>query len=159
MSILAALAAAIWLGLSTSISPRPLATNIAATSFLARRLESQRRGVLGVLAYAVGRAAAYAVIGVIVVWDLAAAPATSMLLQRFLQPFNFGPAKPGSVEGLTRYDLAGAFLLGVLFAVTFCPISAALFFGSLLTLAVSSPAQWPLFFAYGPATAVPVACR
>jgi len=43
--------------------------------------------------------------------------------------------------------------------VTFCPISAALFFGSLLTLAVSSPAQWPLFFAYGPATAVPVACR
>lgn len=50
MSVLASLAAAIWLGLVTSISPCPLATNIAATSFLARRLESQRRGVLGVLA-------------------------------------------------------------------------------------------------------------
>lgn len=177
MSILAALAAAIWLGLVTSISPCPLATNIAATSFLARRLESQRRGVLGVLAYAVGRAVAYAAIGIVVAWGLAAAPATSMLLQRFLQPFigpllvlvafvllgwiplrlDFGPAKPGSVEGLTRYGLAGAFLLGVLFAVTFCPISAALFFGSLLPLAVSSPTQLPLFVAYGLATAVPVA--
>lgn len=177
MSLLAALAAAIWLGLITSISPCPLATNIAATSFLARRLESQRRGVLGVLAYAVGRAVAYAAIGVVVAWGLAAAPATSMLLQRFLQPFigpllvlvalvllgwiplrlDFGPAKPGSVEGLARYGLAGAFLLGVLFAVTFCPISAALFFGSLLPLAFSSPAQLPLFVAYGLATAVPVA--
>lgn len=177
MSFLAALAAAIWLGLVTSISPCPLATNVAATSFLARRLESQRRGVLGVLAYAAGRAVAYAVIGVVVAWGLAAAPATSMLLQRFLQPFigpllvvvacvllgwiplrlDFGPAKPGSVEGLTRYGLAGAFLLGVLFAVTFCPISAALFFGSLLPLAVGSPAQLPLFVAYGLATAVPVA--
>ena len=177
MSFLAALAAAIWLGLVTSISPCPLATNVAATSFLARRLESQRRGVLGVLAYAVGRAVAYAVIGVVVAWGLATAPETSMLLQRLLQPFigpllvlvacvllgwiplrlDIGPAKPGSVEGLTRYGLAGAFLLGVLFAVTFCPISAALFFGSLLPLAVSSPAQLPLFVAYGLATAVPVA--
>lgn len=177
MSFLAALAAAIWLGLVTSISPCPLATNVAATSFLARRLESQRRGVLGVLAYAVGRAVAYAVIGVVVAWGLATAPETSMLLQRLLQPFigpllvlvacvllgwiplrlDIGPAKSGSVEGLTRYGLAGAFLLGVLFAVTFCPISAALFFGSLLPLAVSSPAQLPLFVAYGLATAVPVA--
>ena len=177
MSLLAALAVAAWLGLVTSISPCPLATNIAAVSFLARRLDSQRRGVLGVLAYAGGRATAYAVIGLMVAWGLAAAPETSRLLQRLLQPFigplligvglvllgwiplrlDFGPARPGASEGLVRRGLPGAFLLGLLFAITFCPISAALFFGSLLPLALGSPAQLPLFVTYGLATAVPVA--
>ena len=51
VNVLAARAAA-WLGLMTSISPCPLATNVAAISFLARRLDSQRRAVLGVIAYA-----------------------------------------------------------------------------------------------------------
>ena len=68
MTLIGASLAAAWLGLLTSVSPCPLATNIAATSFLARRLESQRRGVLAVLAYAVGRAVAYAAIGIVVAW-------------------------------------------------------------------------------------------
>ena len=174
--MLAAAAAAAWLGLMTSISPCPLATNIAAVSFLARRLDSQRRAVLGVIAYAVGRAAAYASVGLLVTWGLAAAPELSRILQRVLEPFigpllilvglvllgwmpvrlNFGPARPGATESLIEWGLPGAFLLGVLFAVTFCPTSAALFFGSLLPLAVTSPTQLLLFVIYGLATAVPV---
>lgn len=177
MSLLAAIAAAAWLGLVTSISPCPLATNVASVSFLARRLESRRRAILGVLAYAGGRASAYVAVGAVVVWGLAAAPDTAMFLQRFMEPWigpflllvaavlhgwiplrlEFGAAKPGTAEGLARRGLPGAFLLGVLFALTFCPISAALFFGSLLPLAMSVPVQLPLFAVYGLATALPVA--
>lgn len=177
MSLLVAITVATWLGVVTSVSPCPLATNIAAVSFLARRLESRRRAVWGVAAYSAGRALAYAAIGLIVAWGLAAAPDASQFLQRFLQPFvgpllivvalvligwiplrlDFGPARPGSTEGLADRGLPGAFLLGVLFAVTFCPISAALFFGSLMPLALASNAALLLIVVYGVATALPVA--
>jgi cytochrome c biogenesis protein CcdA len=172
----AAVVAATWLGLMTSVSPCPLATNMAAVSFLARRLESRRRAVMGVLAYAGGRALAYAIVGALVAWGIAAAPQTSAVLQRYLEPFvgpllimvglvllgwiplrvNFGPARPGATESIADRGLPGAFLLGALFALTFCPTSAALFFGSLLPVALTSPTQLPLFVIYGFATAVPV---
>lgn len=176
MSILAAALAAAWLGLMTSVSPCPLATNIAAVSFLVRRLDTKRRAIAGVLAYATGRAVAYVAVGVLVAWGIATAPQTSRFLQTVLEPFigpllivvglvllgwiplrlSFGPAKPGATEGLANRGLPGAFLLGVLFALTFCPTSAALFFGSLLPLSLTAPAQLPLFVIYGLATAVPV---
>jgi cytochrome c biogenesis protein CcdA len=176
VSFIAALAAAAWLGIVTSISPCPLATNIAAVSYLGRRLDSRRLAAFGVLCYATGRAVAYAIIGLAVAWGLAAAPQASMFLQHALLPFvgpvlifvglvllgwiplriNFGAARPGSAEGLADRGLPGAFLLGLLFAVTFCPISAALFFGSLLPLALATDSPLTLFVAYGVATALPV---
>jgi cytochrome c biogenesis protein CcdA len=176
LSLFAAALAAAWLGLMTSVSPCPLATNIAAVSFLARRLDTKHRAIAGVMAYATGRAVAYAAVGVLVAWGIAAAQQTSRLLQTVLGPFigplliivglvllgwiplrlNFGPAKPGATEGLADRGLPGAFLLGVLFALTFCPTSAALFFGSLLPLSLTAPTQLPLFVIYGLATAVPV---
>jgi cytochrome c biogenesis protein CcdA len=177
VTLISAGLAAIWLGVFTSISPCPLATNVAAISFLARRLDSSRRAMLGVISYAVGRAVAYATIGLLVAWGVAAAPTTSRLLQAALEPvigpmlilvglvllgwiplnLNFGPAKPGATEGLADRGLPGAFLLGVLFAITFCPTSAALFFGSLLPLSLTAPTQLPVFVIYGLATALPVA--
>lgn len=177
MTLIGASLAAAWLGLLTSVSPCPLATNIAAVSFLARRVDSSRRATLGVISYASGRATAYATIGLLVAWGVAAAPATSRILQSALEPFigpllivvglvllgwiplnlNFGPAKPGATEGLANRGLPGAFLLGALFAITFCPTSAALFFGSLLPLSLTTPTQLPLFVIYGLATALPVA--
>ena len=149
----------------TSVSPCPLATNIAAVSFLARRLDTKRRAIAGVLAYAGGRAVAYVAVGVLVAWGIAAAPQTSRFLQTVLEPFigpllivvglvllgwiplrlNFGPAKPGATERLADRGLPGAFLLGALFALTFCPTSAALFFGSLLPLSLTAPTQLPLY--------------
>lgn len=161
----------------TSVSPCPLATNIAAVSFLARRLDTKHRAIAGVFAYATGRAVAYVAVGVLVAWGFAAAPQTSRLLQTVLEPFigpllilvglallgwiplrlDFGPAKPGAAEGLADRGLPGAFLLGVLFALTFCPTSAALFFGSLLPLSLTAPSRLPLYVIYGLATAIPVA--
>ena len=68
VTLVGATLAAALLGLLTSVSPCPLATNVAAVSFLARRLESNRRATLGVLAYATGRASAYVNVGVLVAW-------------------------------------------------------------------------------------------
>ena len=75
-----ALAGAAWLGILTSISPCPLATNIAAVSYLARRAGSRRSAVVGALAYAVGRAGAYVLIGAGVALGLASAPKVSSAL-------------------------------------------------------------------------------
>lgn len=47
-------------------------------------------------------------------------------------------------------------LLGGLFALSFCPVSAALFFGSLVPLAVRAESPLAVPLAYGVATAVPV---
>lgn len=97
----------------------------------------------------------------------------SHILQPFLRPLligvglvllgwiplrlDFGSARSGASEGLVRHGLPGAFLLGLLFAVTFCPISAALFFGSLMPLALASDGPLSLIVVYGLATALPVA--
>ncbi len=174
--MIATLAIAAWLGVLTSVSPCPLATNIAAVSFLARRMHSRRLAVAGAVAYAVGRASVYIVIGLLVTWGLAAAPALSGFLQRNVTPFvgpllilvglvllgwislplHFGMKSQSAAERLARFGLFGEFLLGMVFALTFCPVSAALFFGTLLPLSVASPVAWPVLLVYGVATAIPV---
>lgn len=172
----AAFLGAAWLGLLTSISPCPLATNIAAVSFLARRMHTRRMAVAGALAYALGRAFVYLLIGLLVTWGLASAPALSSILQRAMVPFlgpllilvglillgwlklpvDFGFKNETVAAALSRCGLLGEFSLGALFALTFCPVSAALFFGALLPMAIAQAPAWPLFATYGIATALPV---
>jgi len=176
VTLLSALAAALWLGLLTSVSPCPLATNIAAVSFLARRMHSRRMAVAGAIAYALGRATVYIIIGLLVALGFAAAPALSRFLQTSLLPFvgpvlilvalvvlgwirlplDFGFANPRVANRLAALGLLGEFLLGMLFALTFCPVSAALFFGTLLPLAIASPLPLPVFALFGLGTALPV---
>lgn len=174
--MITALIISAWLGVLTSISPCPLATNIAALSFLARRMHSRRLAVAGALAYAGGRATIYIVIGLLVTWGLAAAPSVSSFLQQNVAPFigpllilvglvllgwlalpiRFGMSSHSAAERLVRLGFLGEFLLGMVFALTFCPVSAALFFGTLLPLAVAAPIAWPALLVYGIATSIPV---
>lgn len=76
------------------------------------------------------------------------------MLQSALEP-SIGPLL--TVVGLAIRGLPGAFLLGIMFAVTSSPTSAALFFGSLLPLALTAPTRLPLFVIHALATALPVA--
>jgi cytochrome c-type biogenesis protein len=46
--------------------------------------------------------------------------------------------------------------LGVLFALSFCPVSAALYFGTLIPLAVKNDSRIVLPLVYGAGTALPV---
>ncbi len=173
---LAGLVAALWLGVLTSISPCPLATNIAAISYVGSRVGSSRRVLLAGALYTAGRALVYVALSAVLVSSLLAAPALSHALQKYghkllgpililvgmvlldlirLRPS--GIATGGGVsQRLAKSGVWGALPLGALFALSFCPVSAALFFGSLLPLAVErhSPVALPL--AYGVGTALPV---
>lgn len=68
----------------------------------------------------------------------------------------FGISSNSAAERLAGLGVLGEFLLGMVFALTFCPVSAALFFGTLLPLAMAAPIAWPVLLVYGVATSIPV---
>ena len=168
---------ALWLGILTSISPCPLATNIAAVSYVGRQVGSTQAVLLSGGLYTAGRTLAYVVLGAAAVWSLMSMVAVSSFLQggfhRALGPllivvgllllglFKVNLPALGVSNGLQervdRSGIWGAGLLGIVFALSFCPVSAGLFFGSLVPLAAdrSSPLLLPTL--YGIGTALPVA--
>src|SRR5512144_534455 len=87
---LLATASAFWLGLMTSISPCPLAANIAAMSYVGREIGSRRRTVLVGLRYTLGRALSYVVLAAILVAGLLSVPQVAVFLQRHMSRF-LGP--------------------------------------------------------------------
>ena len=146
---------ALWLGILTSISPCPMATNIAAISFITRNLESSKRVLRSGLLYSVGRMIAYVVIAVLAVASLLSLPEVAFYLEVYMGkiigpllivvgiillgviPLSFSTSIPGGgklQEKAGKWGIWGAALLGMIFALTFCPISGALFFGSLIPL-------------------------
>lgn len=167
---------ALWFGILTSVSPCPLATNITAISFVGRRTGSPRGILLSGLLYTIGRALVYTAIGVLLVMSLLSAPTVSLTLQLWMNKL-LGPLLilAGMVmlgllrisfrgrgvsqrlqQRVERWGLLGALGLGALFALSFCPVSATLFFGSLLPLAVKHGSGILLPFVYGIGTAIPV---
>jgi len=179
MAPLIAIGTAFWLGVMTSISPCPLATNIAAISFTSRKIGSVSRVLGAGLLYTLGRMTAYALLGTALVQGLLAAPAISHLLQKYLNLLmgpllilvamvlldllDFKPRRGTAVGAgmqarVEKAGLAGALppLLGFVFALAMCPVSAAIFFGSLLPLALQSGSGLLLPSVYGIATGLPV---
>ncbi|MCK5706400.1 MAG: sulfite exporter TauE/SafE family protein [Candidatus Aureabacteria bacterium] len=167
---------ALWLGILTSISPCPLATNIAAVSFLSKKIQHPRSVLYAGIAYTFGRMTAYAVLGLIIIKSLVAVPVIAVFLQKYMNKI-LGPVL--LIVGLFLFDvikfnlkvfslstkkqnaiaqsgIPGAFLIGLLFAFSFCPISAALFFGSLIPLALSNSYGSLLPLLYGLGTGLPV---
>jgi len=175
-ALVAATVSALWLGILTSISPCPLATNVAAISFIGRRLDRPVAVVLSGLVYTLGRTVAYVALALVTVGGLLAVPEVARFLEssmnKILGPvlvvagvfllqlvpvslttFSAGERSKWLAE---RGGLAGAGLLGILFALAFCPVSAALFFGSLVPLALKAESRVLVPMAYGIGTAVPV---
>lgn len=170
-------ATAAWLGFLCSISPCPLATNIAAISFVGRKV-GKIGAVLGAGAlYTLGRTLTYAILGMLLISGLTAAPGLSHLLQKYmnllmgpllilvalvlLDLLKFGMNSGGGIGAAAgrcaeQCGLSGALMLGVIFALSFCPTSAALFFGSLLPLAVKAESRIALPVIFGIATGLPV---
>lgn len=167
---------ALWFGILTSISPCPLATNITAISFVGRKTGSPRGILLSGLLYTVGRALVYTAIGMLLVMSLLSAPTVSLTLQTWMNKL-LGPILilvgmvmlgflrlsfrgRGMSERLQQrvehWGVLGALGLGALFALSFCPVSATLFFGGLLPLAVKHGSGILLPFIYGIGTAIPV---
>lgn len=177
-TLLLAAASALWFGLLTSISPCPLATNIAAISFVGRKIESPRQVLLAGLLYTIGRMLSYTLIAFALVKGLLSSFAVSMFLQQNLNlalgpillvvglllldvipwPWTGGGSKifEKVQDRVAKMGLWGAGLLGMLFALTFCPVSATLFFGTLIPMAVKNESAFLLPSIYGVGTALPV---
>ncbi|MGO8749446.1 MAG: aromatic aminobenezylarsenical efflux permease ArsG family transporter [Thermoguttaceae bacterium] len=167
---------ALWLGVLTSISPCPLATNIAAISYIGRKVGNSRQVFLTGLLYTVGRTLAYLGLAFVLVASVLSVPQISLFLQKYMHlilgpiliivgmfllgliQLNMGGG--GMSEGLQKrvdaMGVWGALLLGVVFALSFCPTSAALFFGSLVPLSLKMNSSVTLPAIYGVGTALPV---
>ena len=169
---------AILLGLLTALSPCPLATNIAAIGYIGRDIEDRNRIFVNGLLYTLGRVLAYTLLGIILItilreganifgiqkavgkWgDLLLGPLLLLigLFMLFGDNLNLPRLSFGSKgESLTRRGGFGALLLGILFAMAFCPTSGVFYFGMLIPLSVTYTAGWLLPVLYAVATAVPV---
>jgi cytochrome c biogenesis protein CcdA len=168
---------ALWLGILTSISPCPMATNIAAISFIGRRVEHPGAVAWAGLLYTLGRVLTYMLLAVLIVSGVLATPQVSHFLQKHMNqllgpililagmvllemlPFRLPGIGADTGKLQQRVDgsgLWGAGLLGIMFALTFCPVSAALFFGSLIPLSVTEQSRWLLPALYGVGTGLPV---
>ena len=75
---------ALWLGIMTSISPCPLATNVAAISFLAKKITHPFFVLLSGIAYTVGRMATYAILGFILINSILSIPQVAQFLQKYM---------------------------------------------------------------------------
>jgi len=173
---LAVSATALWMGLLTSVSPCPLAANIAAMSYVGREVGSRRRTLVAGLLYTLGRALAYAALAAILVGGLLSIPEVALFLQahmnRILGPLLVAVGLvllewvrlPGfgsqlydrSGERLLKAGLVGALPLGAVLALAFCPVSAGLFFGGLIPLALEHRSSLWLPVLYGIGTGLPV---
>jgi cytochrome c biogenesis protein CcdA len=172
----APLLAAFALGLLTAISPCPLATNITATAYIAKTITSKRKVLLSGLLYTLGRMFSYTALGAIIYFGVSKFQVAKLFQgngEKFIGPviiiiglimlgvikLNFlskGNLTERLSEKFKDKGLLGSFLLGVVFALAFCPYSGALFFAMLIpmTLAASAGLALPVVFSLG--TGLPV---
>ncbi|SFD86966.1 aromatic aminobenezylarsenical efflux permease ArsG family transporter [Thermophagus xiamenensis] len=163
------------LGLMTAISPCPLATNITAIGFISKDMQDRRQVFFNGLIYTFGRSITYTLIGLIFFFG-----ASQFKVAGFIQTWGekiIGPLLiviglfmldiiklnvPGfssltdKIEERSGKNFGGVLLLGILFALAFCPYSGVLYFGMLIPMTVSSVSglYLPIIFALG--TGIPV---
>lgn len=166
------------LGLLTALSPCPLATNIAAIGFIGKDIENRKRVFRNGLLYTLGRILSYTLLGAVLImilkegssmfgiqkaigtWgELVLGPLLLVigLFMLFgdklnLPKFGFN----GNAEGLARKGGWGALLIGVLFALAFCPTSGVFYFGMLIPMSATAIAGYLLPVVFAIATALPV---
>ena len=167
------------LGLITAISPCPLATNIAAIGYIGKEMETRKWIFINGLLYTFGRILAYTILGIIVIsilregasifgvqkfvaryGEMIIGPALLliglyMLFGHKLRLPSFGFSGKGG-EKIAKNGSWGAFLLGVLFAMAFCPSSGIFYFGMLIPMSATAAGGYFLPIIYAIATSLPV---
>ncbi|MDA3797533.1 MAG: aromatic aminobenezylarsenical efflux permease ArsG family transporter [Kiritimatiellae bacterium] len=163
---------ALWLGILTAISPCPLATNIAAISFISRNTKNT---IVSGMLYAFGRTVVYVLLGFIISGGLLGSSEISRFLQIYMNEIlgpllivlglillgwiGSGMSLNFGVDKLQKNITGGimwAMPIGSLFALSFCPVSAGLFFGGLIPLTLKQESVFVLPVVYGIGTALPV---
>jgi len=166
---------ALVLGFMTSISPCPLATNITAIGFISKDIDNRNRVFINGLLYTLGRAITYTAIALVLYLG-----ADQFKFSGFFQQYGekiLGPLLiiiglfmldviklkfPGmngltsKMENKSRWSYFDAILLGMLFALAFCPYSGVLYFGMLVPMTISSASGLYLPVLFAIATGIPV---
>lgn len=165
-----------WIGLLTCLSPCPLATNITAISFLTNKLPNFKQIIIVGILYTLGRCFTYVALAILILKGLFLSSNISHFLQKYLNLIlgpllifigmlllNLLEIKLPSLlksncfeQRLAQSKYFGSFALGILFALSFCPISAALYFGSLVPLALQEKSIFMLPLVYGLGSSLPV---
>ncbi len=166
------------LGLLTAISPCPLATNIAAIGYISKDIVDRRSAFRKGLLYALGRLAAYTILGIVLIGVIRRGASmfgiqnfigtlgeqllgplliiigTLMLFSSKLNLPQFG--FKGNGEKIAKKNGWGAFLLGCLFAMAFCPSSGMFYFGMLIPMSATASMGYLMPAVFAVATALPV---
>ena len=167
------------LGLITAISPCPLATNIAAIGYIGKEMENRKWIFINGLLYTLGRILAYTILGIVVI-SILREGASIFGVQKFVAKYgemiigpallliglymlfghklrlpSFGFSGKGG-EKIAKNGSCGAFLLGVLFAMAFCPSSGIFYFGMLIPMSATATGGYFLPIIYAIATSLPV---
>ncbi len=168
--------AALLLGLMAAVAPCTMATNVASIAYISRRITDRRYAILASLLYSLGRMVSYTLLGALIITIGVEVPAIRNFLEGvgsyvlgpiliaaglfmlLMDRFSFGGGGRLAALGnkVSDWGLFGAFLMGVFFALAFCPYSALLFFAVLIPLALTTVGGvfLPPFFAVG--TGLPV---
>ena len=163
------------LGLMTAISPCPLATNITAIAYIGKDIENRQKVFYKGILYTLGRAISYTTIGLVFYFGASEFKISGVLQtwgERLIGPvliiiglFMLNVIKiklplsgslTSKMEKRGKKGIAGIILLGIVFALAFCPYSGVLFFGILIPLTVSGTKGLYLPVVYALATGIPV---
>ena len=164
------------LGLMTAISPCPLATNITATAYLSKDIGDKRRVMFNGMFYTLGRMFTYTALGLIFYFGASRFQVAKLLqnvggiwlgialviigifmldiIKIKVPGMNKLTSKIENKKGKKTY--LDAFLLGLLFALAFCPYSGVLYFGGLIPMTIASPSGLLLPPVFAIATGLPV---
>ena len=169
---------ALILGVLTAVSPCPLATNLTAVAYLGREIDNRQKVFYFGLLYILRRAVTYSALGAVLIflirkgedafgiqnaistigeWVLGPALVLIGLFMLFghqlhLPKFGFS----GQASGSWTQGALGALILGVLFAMAFCPTSGMLYFGMLIPMSAVESGGYMLPVVYAIATSLPV---
>lgn len=166
------------LGLLTALSPCPLATNIAAIGYIGKHIERRRGVFVHGLLYVLGRTIAYTLLGLVLIVILRSGASVfgvqkiiatygelilppALLLIGLFMLFGNRLNLPslglgGKGVRLARRGGVDALMLGVLFALAFCPTSGVFYFGMLIPMSASATMGYLLPILFAIATALPV---
>ena len=163
------------LGLMTAISPCPLATNITAIGFISKDIEDKRRVFLSGLIYTLGRGIGYTAIGLLFFFasshfemetffkswgEKILGPLLILIGLIMLGVINLKIPGFGSItekmESRSKKGFWSVLLLGIVFALAFCPYSGVLYFGMLIPMTIGSASGLYLPMVFALATGIPV---
>ena len=162
------------LGLMTSISPCPLATNITAIGYISKDFNNKKQVLIRGLIYIIGRAITYTSVGLLIFFGASQFTISGFIQQwgeKLLGPllfivglFMIGIIKPNftssrilskKVQQLYQNRYIDVLLMGIVFALAFCPYSGVLYFGMLMPLTISNASGLYLPIVFAIATGIP----